>query len=201
MNQPWSDGFAHNEAALGMNGLTVDQLFKERLSFPDRDDGSLWQGTPQLLIKHTDGTTTQHGAGLGMMAPRPFHALAHQRLVAEQFAVVARHQPQTTEGPMQPFQRIAGIKHFKRVLKWVATAPIHRGIDLNVSPGEHQKRGTELIDGDAQHAMHVQHRQGSEIQDPLGHAGKTLVQMVGQIDRTDRKDGIARQTNKKHPFI
>ena len=117
------------------------------------------------------------------------------------FAVMTGHQPQTTKRSMQALERIAGIEDLEGILKRIASPAIHRGIDLDIPPGEHQQRWAELIDCLEQHPPHVQHRKSSEIKDPLGHPRETFVEMVREVDRPDREDGIAGQPHKQHPFL
>ena len=74
------------------------------------------------------------------MAPSSAKALTHQPLIAMQLSVMAGHQPQSTERPMQTFQGIAGIEHFKGVLQWIAPPAVHRGVNLNISPREDKQQ-------------------------------------------------------------
>ena len=102
---------------------------------------------------------------------------------------------------MQTLQRITGVKDLERILKRIAPPPIDRRINLDVSPRENQQRRLELVNSGVQHAMDIQHRQSRKIQDALGHLWKTLVQVVGEINRADREDRIAGQPYQQHPFL
>ena len=135
------------------------------------------------------------------MTSGPTQPESDQSLIAREFAVMAGHQPKATESAVQTFQRIAGVEHLKGVLKRIATPPIHGGVNLDVPSGEHQEGGTELINRDAQNPMHIKHRQCSEIKNALRNVGETLVQVIGEVDRPDRKDGITGQSDQQNPFI
>ena len=111
------------------------------------------------------------------------------------------HQPQTTQGTVKALERVAGVKDLEGVLQGVTTTAVDRGINLNVPPGEHQKRGAELIHSGDQHPLHVEHRERRQVQDALRHPWETFVEMVGQIDRTDRKNWVAGQPHQQHPFL
>ena len=110
------------------------------------------------------------------------------------------HQPESTKGTVQSLQGIAGIEDLKGILQRVTAPTINGGIDLNVPPREDQKSGAKLVNGDAQNPMHIQNRQSSQIKNPLRNSGKAFVQMISEIDRADRKNGIAGQTDQQHPF-
>ena len=43
--------------------------------------------------------------------------------------------------------------------------------------------------------------QCGQVEDALGHRRKALVQVVRQIDGTDRKNGIAGEPHQQHPFL
>ena len=101
---------------------------------------------------------------------------------------------------MQALQRITGVKDLERILKRIAPPPIDRRIDLDVSPGEHQQGGAELINRDAQNPVHVQNRQRSQVEDALRDSRETFVQMIGEVDGADRKNGIARKPDQQHPL-
>ena len=125
----------------------------------------------------------------------------NETLVPTKLAVMTGHQAKSAERTMQTLQGILRVKDFERVLKRVATTAINRRVDLNVPPGKHQQCGLELINGVQQNPLDIQDRQGCQIKDALGQPWKTFVQVVGQIDRTDRKDRIARQADQQHPLL
>ena len=126
---------------------------------------------------------------------------SHQTLIAEQLSVMGGHQPQTTQSTVQALERIAGIEHFKGVLKWIATPAVDGRVDLDVPPGEHQKRGAELIDGGEQDPLNVEDWQCRQVKNALRHSWEAFVQMVRQIDRTDRKNRITGEPHQQHPFL
>ena len=126
---------------------------------------------------------------------------SHQTLITEQLSVMTGHQPQSTQGTVQALERIAGVKNFEGVLKGVAATAVDRCVNLNVPPGEHQEGGAELIHGGDQHPLDVKNWQCRQIQDALRHPGKTLMEMVRQVDRTDRENWIAGQPHQQHPFL
>ena len=136
-----------------------------------------------------------------MMSTSTLQTLANKVLIAMKLPVVAGHQPQATQSSMQALQRVAGIEHLKRVLQRVATPTVHRRIDLDIPPGEHEQRGLELIDGGQQHTLDIQHGQCGQVEDALGHRREALVQVVRQIDGTYRKNGIAGEPYQQHPFL
>ena len=82
----------------------------------------------------------------------------------------------------------------------IASAPINGGINLNVSPREHQQGGPELINNGLQHPFHIEHRQGRQIKNSLGKTRKTLVEMIGEIDRADWENWVAREPHEQHPL-
>jgi hypothetical protein len=104
------------------------------------------------------------------------------------------------QGTSEALQRILGVEDFKGVLKRIAPPAIHRGIDLNVAPGEHQQGGPEPIDLGQQHPLHIEHGQGRQIKKRLGESREALMQVIGQINGTDRKDRIAGQAHEQHPL-
>ena len=134
------------------------------------------------------------------MATRPFQTMAHQFLIAMKLAVMTGHQAQSAQGPFDPLQRIACVKNFKRVLKRVATPAIHRCINLDVSPGEHEQRGLKLIHHIEQNTLNIKNRQGCQIKNALRQIRKTLVQVISQINRANREDRIAWQAHKQDSF-
>tara|TARA_B100001094_G_scaffold151523_1_gene146703 strand:- start:168 stop:599 length:432 start_codon:yes stop_codon:yes gene_type:complete len=113
---------------------------------------------------------------------------------------VTGHQAEPTQGTMQPFQGISGIKNFKRVLQRVSTASVNRCINLNVPPGKHQKSRAELVNGDPQNPVHIKNWERGQIKNALRNSWKALMEMIGQVDRANRKNGIARQPDQQHPF-
>jgi hypothetical protein len=121
--------------------------------------------------------------------------------VAPKLAVERPHQPQAPQGTPQAPQRIAGIEHLEGVLQRIATAAIHRRIDLDVPPGEHQQGGAEGVDALQQHRLHIQQRHRRQVEDLLRQGRKLLVQMIGQVHRADRKDRVAGQPHQQHPLI
>ena len=181
--------------------MTLNQLLEQRLPLTDRDHRSFGERFAELLVKHTDSSTTQHCSGRRLVAACTFQTLTHQTLVPAQLAVMTAHQLKPTQGSMQTLQRVTGVEDLERILKRVAPPPIDRRIDLDVSPREHQQRRLELVNCGVQHAMDIQHRQSSKIQDALRHLREAFVQMVGEVDRPDRKDRIAGQPHQQHPFL
>ena len=113
---------------------------------------------------------------------------------------MAGHQPKSTKGTVQSLQRIAGVEDLKGILQRVTSPTINGGIDLDVPPGEHQKSGAELINGDAQNPVHIKNRQSSQIKNPLRNPWEAFVQMISEINRADREYGVAGQSNQQHPF-
>jgi hypothetical protein len=111
---------------------------------------------------------------------------------------MARHELKAAQSTAQPLQRITGIEDLKGVLQGVAAATINRGIDLNVTPRKDQQRGSELLNRGQQNALHIEQRQGRQIQQPLLKCWELLVKVVGQIDRPDRKIGLqGKRTNNR----
>ena len=201
VDQPGAGPLTGPEAALAGQGFAADQFLQQRLPFPHRHHGAPRQLPAQLLIKHTHGPAPEHRQGLGLVAAGPAQAAAHQAQVAPQLAVKGAHQAQPAEGTTQAPQRIAGIEHLKGVLQRIAAAPVHRGIDLDVPPGEHQQGGAESIDPLQQHRLHIQQRHGGQIKDLLRQGGELLVQVIGQVHRANREDRVARQPHQQHPLI
>ena len=201
MDQAGSGLVAGDEATLRRQGFATDQLLEQGFPFPHRHHRALGQLAPQLLIKDTHRSTTEHGGGLGLEAAGPAQPPAHQGQVAPELPIERGHQAQATEGTPQAPQWIARIEHLKGVLQGIAAAAIHRRIDLDVAPGEHQQGGPKCGDHLQQHPLHIQHGHGRQIQDPLAQLGELFVQVIGQIDRPDREDGIAGQPHQQHPVV
>ena len=103
----------HNKTALVVEGLALDQLLQKRFTLTDRNDRSFGQGTTQLFVKDTDGATAQDDPGVRVVATGAIPTLTDQLLIAMQLAVMAGHQPKTAQCPMNPLQRVSGIKHLK----------------------------------------------------------------------------------------
>ena len=106
-----------------------------------------------------------------------------------------------TEGTAQPADRIQGVEDLKGVLKRIAPATIHRGIDLNVSPGEHQNRGPEALDALEQDGFDIQERHSRQIENLLRQLRELLVQVICQVNGADRKNWIAGEPHEQHPLI
>jgi len=136
-----------------------------------------------------------------MMAAGPGHTQLHQPQIAPELSVEGPHQAQTAQGTPQALEGIAGIEHFKGVLQRVAAAAVHRRVDLDVAPGEHQQGGAKGLHHLGEHPLHIEHRHRSEIEDALGQHRELLVEVIGQIDRTDGEDRIAGQAHQQHPVI
>ena len=101
---------------------------------------------------------------------------------------------------MQTLQRVFGIKNLEGVLQGITPTAINRGIDLNISPRKHQQGGLELIHCVHQDTLNIQNRQSSQIQNALGHIRKTLVEMIGQINRANRKNWVAGEAHQQDPL-
>ena len=158
MDQPRPRGITNHEAALSIQWLTEKQFLQKRLALAHGHNRSLGQRTSELFVKHTDGAAAKHGPGFRAMTPCLTKPSAHQSLIAGELSVMTGHQAESTQCTVQSLQGIAGVEDFKRILQWVATPTINRGIDLNVPPGKHQKCGAELVNRDAQNPVHVQNR-------------------------------------------
>ena len=201
MDQAGAGRLTRNEATLAVEGFTADQLLQERFALAHRHHGAARQFATELFVEHAHRTATEHGPGSGLEATGRAQTTAHQAQVAPKLAIERRHQPQAAEGTAQALDRIAGVEHLKGVLQRVTAAPIHRGIDLNVAPGEHQQRGLEPLDLLLQHILHIQQRHRRQIKDALLELRKLFVDVIGQVHRADRKDGIAGQAHQQHPLF
>ena len=86
-------------------------------------------------------------------------------------------------------------------MEWIASATVDGGINLNVPPGEDQQSRSELVNDVQQDALNIKNGERSQIKDALGNIRETLVKMVREVDRTDRKNGIAGKPHQQHPFL
>ena len=109
-----------------------------------------------------------------MAAGQPQSA-AHQGEIAAQLAVIGPHQPQATEGPTQAAQRVARIEHLEGVLQRIAAPAVHRRVDLDIAPGEHQQGGTEGGHHLRQDPLHIEQGHRRQIEDALRQAGEGFV--------------------------
>ena len=201
MNQSWPRAFSHHEAAFALQRVAAKKLLQQRLPFTDGHHGALGKRPSELLVKDTDGSAAKNGSGLGMVTTGVLEPFTNETLVPTKLAVMTSHQAKSAERTMQTLQGVLRVKDFERVLKRIATTAINRRVDLNVPPRKHQQRGLELINGVQQNPLDIKDRQGCQIKNALGQPWKTLVQVVGQIDRTDRKDRIAGQADQQHPLL
>ncbi len=101
----------------------------------------------QLLVEHTDRPAPQYRPRLRLVAFGPLNALFDQALVAPEFAVIGRNQLETAPGTTNFFEGIAGVVKLKGILERVASATIHRRIDLQIAPRVNQQIGLIVVDG------------------------------------------------------
>ena len=92
MNQarPWR--VSRQETALIREGFPAQELFQKRLTLTDGDDGAAGETFAELFVEDTDGAAAQNRLGLGVMAPRPLQATAHQAQIAPELAIERTHQ-------------------------------------------------------------------------------------------------------------
>ena len=189
------------EAAFSGKRLAPNQFLEQRLPLPHGDHRAGRKALAELFIEDADGPASQDSRGLGDKPSGPLEPPAHQAQIPPELSIKRSHQAQPPQSPPQPPHRIAGIEHLEGVLQRVPAPAVHRGVDLNVTPGEHQQRGPEGRHRGQEHPLHIEHRQGGQIEDALGKARKSLVQVIGQVDRADREDRIARQAHQQHPVV
>jgi hypothetical protein len=85
------------------------------------------------------------------------------------------------------------------MLQRIAAAAVHRRIDLDVPPGEHQQAGAKGLHRGQEHPIHIQQGHGGQIQNPLGNVWETLMDVIGQINGPDRENGVAGQAHQQDP--
>ena len=110
-------------------------------------------------------------------------------------------RPVTTaaaQGSAQPPQGVACVKDLEGILQRVAPPTIYRGINLDIPPRKHQQGGPKSINAGAQNPVDIEHGNSGEVQQSLRQVRKLLVQMISQIDRTNRENRIAGESDQQH---
>ena len=150
-----------------------------------------------MLIKDAGGAPTEDGLSLRLVATGSSETTSNQAQIAPELAIKRTHQLQSAQGAAQSPQRIACIKHLEGILQRVAPATINRGINLDIPPGEHQQGGPKSINAGAQNPIDIEHGNSGKVQQALRQVRKLLVQMISQIDRTNRENRIAGKSDQQ----